>query len=142
MKRHAVGIVAGLIAGFFCVVLIEAIASVLYPPPEDLNLSDRDALRAFIADLPPSAFLIVLAAHALGSVVAGAVYTLIAGQNSYLGGLIVGGVLFCAGILNLLAVPHPFWFAAIDIFMYVPAVFVGCLLAGKFLALRAKEPAT
>ena len=39
-----------------------------------------------------------------------------------------------AGGLNLFMLPHPVWFAIVDLLLYVPLALLGCFLAGTVFA--------
>ena len=67
MGRQLIAIVVGLAGGGLAIMLIEALSSLCYPPPEGLTRDDKQALIQFIQGLPVGAFLFVLAAHAGGS---------------------------------------------------------------------------
>jgi hypothetical protein len=46
------------------------------------------------------------------------------------GAIIIGVLFFIGGIGNLMTVPHPTWFAVVDLIAYLPAAFIGNLVAG------------
>jgi hypothetical protein len=111
--------------------VIEGLSSRMYPPPPALNLRDSVAIRAWIKSLPIGAFLLVLAAYACGSLAGGAIATLVSGRRKLRVGLTVGLILTVAGVLNLLDVPHPAWFALVSTATYLPFAFVGSRLLIK-----------
>ena len=129
MREHILSVIGGAIAGVFGVVMVEAISSLLYPLPPGLDMNDREAMIAHQASLPAGAFAMVLAAHATGSFLGGAVCAFISRRKAYDRALIIGLLLMVAGILTLLAMPHPVWFALADVVVYVPFAFLGCFVA-------------
>ncbi|WP_166828837.1 hypothetical protein [Thalassoroseus pseudoceratinae] len=122
-KILAVGLGFG--AGFLVVGLAMFISSLIYPPPKDLDMQDREAMTSFVQSLPVGAFLVVLLGHASGALVGGFVCGLISNEVWQLGPLIVGVGFLLSGILNLRMVPHPTWFAALDLLLYLPAAWLG-----------------
>ncbi len=114
-----------MVAGIATVVLVEGISSRVYPPPPGLDMNDAAAMKEFVKGLPTGAFLFVLAAHAAGAFVAGAVCTLVAWQRWPVGSVIVGAVFLVVGITNLLMLPHPTWFIVVDVLVFIPAAFAG-----------------
>lgn len=136
MREHVLAVLGGVLAGVVGVTFVEALSSFLYPLPPGLNTNDRAAMSAHIAGLPAGAFAMVLAAHATGSFLGGAVCAFISRRKAYDKALIIGLLLMVAGILTLLAMPHPLWFALADVMLYVPFAFLGCYLAGSLMGAR------
>ena len=63
MIRNILAVVVGLIVGMIfnmCVVLLN---TTLYPMPEGVTFEDADGTAAYFAELPVTAFLIVIVAH-------------------------------------------------------------------------------
>ena len=123
------------------VAAIETISSVVYPPPPELDISDQAALAEYVAALPMGAFLLVLIAHAIGSFVAGGVCTLIAKSTWYLGAGLIGCLLTVAGIVNLVTIPHPTWFAVVDWMLYIPPALFRCFMVGRLLLIQPSRAA-
>ncbi|MCA8996520.1 MAG: hypothetical protein KDA80_06040 [Planctomycetaceae bacterium] len=137
MKKKIAAVLFGLVAGGGTVALVEGISSVLYPPPPGMNFHDPDAMKSFVATLPAGAFLLVLLAHACGAFVAGLVCSWFLRRRFVRGGVLLGSLFLMAGVANLLTIPHPVWFAVIDILVYLP-----CALAGTFVWNRESAAAT
>jgi len=136
MRDHILSVLGGAVAGVFGVMFVEAISAYLYPLPQDLDINDREAMSAHFASLPAGAFAMVLVAHATGSFLGGVVCALIARRKAYDKALIIGLLLMVAGILTLIAMPHPLWFALADVVLYVPFAFLGCFVAGIFITVN------
>ncbi|MBB6185381.1 hypothetical protein [Oleiagrimonas soli] len=101
---------AGIVSALVTVVVIEFVGHSLYPPPGNLDLSDHDAVAAFIRTLPPGAFGFALSAWAFGVFDGTLVATVIARGKSGFYALLVGGVVLLAALANLAVIPHPMWF--------------------------------
>ena len=66
MVRIIVGIVAGTVAAFAAVWLIDLGGHLIYPVPSDFALSDYEAICAYVRAMPPLALAIVAAAWFVG----------------------------------------------------------------------------
>lgn len=134
MGRKILGFIAGLIAGGVTVALIESLSSFLHPLPENFDPKDIEQMKAFVGSLPATAFIIVLLAHLLGSLIAGFVASLVVKEAWTIGAIILGVFFTCAGVANLVMIPHPVWFAVIDSIVYLPAAYLGSRLAATFFS--------
>ena len=108
------------------------LSQAMYPLPEGLNPNDFEALRAHVEanGMPTGALLIVLAAHAGGSLVSGFVCGLIAGRAWYAAAVALGVLWMCGGIAMLMMLPSPIWFTVADVLLYIPAALLGVKLGG------------
>lgn len=125
MGKRIFAAVVGLIAGFAVTGMIEATSGILYPLPPGFDMKDMEAFRAHVEGLPMGAFLLVLLAHALGSFIAGFACARVAGAPWPGGSVMMGGLLLAAGVVNLMAIPHPAWFAVADVLVYLPMAILG-----------------
>jgi len=128
MWRKALGVVGGIAAGMAVTTVAETIEGLLHPIPESVNPLNVESNRVYIARLPPGAFVLVLCGHALGSIAAGAVATLIARRTAVWPAIAAGVVLFFFGAINVLALPHPAWFIGPDLACYIPLAWLGARL--------------
>lgn len=117
--------------------LVQFGSQLMYPMPAELDPGDPEQLRQWVSTLPIGAFLFVLASHFAGTFAAGLACQLVARQPWPLGALIVGTFFTLGGILNLIAIPHPTWFAIVDLMLFFPAAWLGMRLG---LALGVKNP--
>ena len=125
MLRSIVALICGVIAGSIFNMAIVMLSWVMYPLPDGANTSDPATMKMYIQSLPAQAFLVVLAAHAGGALVGGLVAALIARKWQLVLGAIVGGFFLIGGIMNILSLPCPVWFAVADLVLYVPCGFLG-----------------
>jgi hypothetical protein len=128
MGKKILAALLGTAAATAVIFAIESLSHRLYPPPAGLNVREPAALKAFIATLPIGAFLMVLLAYALGSLVGGMVATLIAGRGTSRPALFVGGLLMLFGVMDLVVIPHPLWFVIVSLLIYVPCAWLGSRL--------------
>lgn len=121
-------VLAGILSGGLVISLVEMASP--HTPPAGMNVNDAEKLSEWIATLPVSAFLILLLAYFLGSAVGGWVANRLAAKSHYRPALIVGFGLFVAGIMNLIAIPHPLWFSILSSLIY----FAGAWIGGRMVA--------
>ena len=125
MGRKILAVVGGVILGGVVVFVVEWISSKVYPLPPGLDLNNREAMKAYVAALPIGALLFVLLAYVLGSLAGGWLAAKIARDSRLHLPLTVGGVLLFFGIINLVTIPHPLWFAMVSILVFLPAAYLG-----------------
>lgn len=123
--RALFAVLAGILAGGLAITLFEMASP--HEPPAGMNVNDPAKLGEWVGTLPMSAFAILLLAYFLGSAVGAWVANRIAGPTQYRPALLVGFGLFVAGIINLIAIPHPWWFSIISSLIY----FVGAWIGGR-----------
>jgi hypothetical protein len=125
MGRKILAVVAGVILAGLVVYGVQAIGHRVYPPPEGLNMKDMEAMKAYVATLPVGALLFVLVAYILGSFAGGWLAAKIARASQIPLALTVGGVQLLFGIMNLVVIPHPTWFAIATVLAFLPAAYLG-----------------
>ena len=105
--KSLISVLAGLVIGMPVVFSVEMIGRQLFPPPEGMDFSDRQAVADMIAGLPAGAFLCVLLAWTLGALVASGVAARLSRQArpAYIAAAIFLGL--CG--LNFYMFPHPLW---------------------------------
>lgn len=130
VMRSALGLVAGAAVGFVLIAGIQALNQFIYPPPAGLDFNDRAAVAEFIALAPPGALLVVLAGYAVGTFAGAWVAAKVAGRAAVGHALVVGGLFLAAGVANVVMLPHPGWFTAASLAVFVPAAWLGGRLAG------------
>ncbi|TWT56999.1 hypothetical protein KOR42_03560 [Thalassoglobus neptunius] len=142
MGRKLVGILGGLIVGFAWNMALVILSSFLFPLPPGVDLNDADAFAAYVETLPPTAFLIVLLAHAGGAFVGGYICELIVAQNWLAGPICIGTLTLLGGITNLMMISHPIWFAIADVILYLPAAIFGAIVASRTRGRKPEMPET
>ena len=115
MVRNAAAAVTGLIIAFVLIMLIEKLGHFIYPPPADLDFSDLEAIRPYIATLPFLALLFPMIAWVVATFAGTLVASKIGTAKPKLFGAIVGGLVLAATIANLVMIPHPVWFSVLSL---------------------------
>jgi len=131
MWKNILAVVAGVLTGMIVIGIVEAIGHMVYPLPEGLDPYNTDALKAYMADMPVGALLLVLLAWGSGSFIGGWATAMLASRSIRLFSIIVGVVLLAAGIYNMIMIPHPVWFMILGILIFIPAAYIGSLLVRK-----------
>lgn len=124
--------VAGVVVGMAVNMALVIINTKLYPMPEGTDMKDPQAMAQYVAGLPMPAFAMVLAAHGLGMLVGAALATWLAPDGSLIPALIVLALTVLGGVANLFMVPHPGWFATVDLLCYPLCAALGIAL-GRLL---------
>ena len=138
LLRSVLAVLLGWVVGSVAMMALHLLSGAIYGPAP--RMSDSAAFQEYIGNLPPSAFLFVLAAHAAGNLAGAWVAAKVAGRAPLVHGLVVGGVFLICGIVNLLQIPHPAWFGPADLAAYLPAAYLGARLAANGNG-RLREPA-
>lgn len=138
LLRYLLAGVTGVVVAMVVLVAVEALGHLAYPPPPGLDAADpatRQALQDYFSQLPPAAFLFVLAALVLGALAGACTAAWIARERPMLLALLVGALMLAAAIANMVMIPHPAWFVVLAV-LAVPAA----ALLGGLLGQRLRRP--
>ena len=61
MNRKISAVVLGVVTAVVLIIAIEALGHAVYPPPDDLDTSNIEALQAYVMNAPLAALLFVMA---------------------------------------------------------------------------------
>ncbi|HUD70774.1 MAG TPA: hypothetical protein VMQ62_02330 [Dongiaceae bacterium] len=129
--RTILALVAGAVTAFLVIACLEQVGSALHPPPPGLDMHDRAAMRAFIATLPWTAFVLVLIAWGLGVCLGGYLAGRLAPRAPVLHASAITMLVALAAVANLLAIPHPAWFWASALIVIAAAGHASRWLLGR-----------
>lgn len=121
--KAVLAVLAGILAGGLVIGLAEMVSP--YEPPVGTNINDAEKIGEWIKTLPASAFMFLLLSYFLGAAVGGWVANRLASTTHYRPALLVGFGLFVAGLLNVLAIPHPLWFSLVSSVIYFAGAWIG-----------------
>ncbi len=124
--RRIGAVVLGVILAVAIVQIAEWIVHEMYPPPPGYNMRDMNQVKKFVAGLPVTAMVLVLAGW-LVATVAGTFVASKIGRSVVLG-YIVGALLLCGGIANAFLIPQPVWFSAASFVIYIVMTIAGSRL--------------
>lgn len=112
MLRPVLAVLAGVVVGGVLIWVVENIGLYLFPPPPDIDMTDPESLRTMMQRAPLGALLSVLVGWTLGAFTA----SLTAIRISRLGvpwpGWVAAGIMVALSVVNMVMIPHPFWFMA------------------------------
>ena len=133
-----IGIIVGGLVSFFFERLGHENLSI-YKDVPDMN--EVEAFAAFISNLPISAFLILLFAHSIGTMIAGFIATLFAGETRPITATAVGAIMLCFAMINLISITsHPIWFKVAEVIIYIPSAILGFRILLKTKEILKQHP--
>jgi len=105
------------------------------------DMIEVEAFATFIANLPLSAWLMLLFAHATGTMIAGFIATLFSGETRPTTAISIGTIMLCLAIINLISITsHPVWFQIAEVIIYIPAAILGFRILLKTKAILKQYP--
>lgn len=124
--RGILAVLAGIIVGIAFNLALVSVGGALLPPPEGVDITDMESIRASLDQFGPQYFIFPLIAHAFGTLVGAAVAALIAPTRKLWFGLGIGLFFLIGGIANIMMVPSPTWFIIVDLIVaYIPMGWLG-----------------
>lgn len=131
ITKYVLPVVVGAMSGMVLITLGETYIETFYPLPAGTDKYDVNSLSQAMATMPDNAFGMLLVNYVVGSFLGGIIATLVGGREMVRPAVVVGIVLTLAGLYNLVYLPHPGWFAAINLFIYLPFAYLGYRLVRK-----------
>jgi len=117
------------VTAFVLIALVEKLGHILYPPPPDLDFSDMDAIRPYIASLPLWVLLFPIFAYFIGAFSGALVASYIGTARPMIFAAIIGLFVLAGTIANLIWIPHPLWFSVLAIVAVVGAAWLAMKIA-------------
>lgn len=128
--RTALAVVLGLAIGGAVNMGIILSGPLVIPPPDGVDMTTTEGLKAGIALLEPRHFIGPFLAHALGTFVGAFVAASIALTNRSVVAYAIGILFLAGGISASTMIPAPAWFIALDLIVaYIPMAWLGLQLA-------------
>ncbi len=131
--RNILAVVAGIIAGWIANMGIIMLSSSIIPPPEGVDPSNMESIKASMHLFEAKHFIMPFLAHAAGSFLGALVAATIAVSNKMRFAIGMGLFTMIGGVMAAFMIPAPSWFIALDLVVaYIPMA----LLAGKIASGR------
>lgn len=115
MLRKVVAIIFGVIVAVVLIMIVETIGHTLYTPPANLDITDMDAMTAYVDGLPIGALLFVMAAWVTGTFGGGLLACAIARERPTVYAFCIAGMVLLGTVFTLTQVHHPIWFSVTSI---------------------------
>ena len=132
--RNILAVLAGVMLGMIANMGIITISGSIIPPPDGIDPSDMESLKANMHLFEAKHFIMPFLAHAVGSFVGALVAALVATSHKMRFAMGLGVWTLIGGIMASFMIPAPTWFVVLDLGLaYVPTAFV----AGKLATTRA-----
>ena len=112
--RTVLATIIGLFVGFLLIATIEMCGHAIWPPPAGLDPADPESIKQYIDQIHVGNFILMALGHLIGALIGGLIGFYIA-KSERIPGFIVVGLVFLATVINLLLIPHPIWFMALDL---------------------------
>lgn len=124
--KNILAVIAGLIFGSVVNMGIIMISSSIIAPPEGVDVSNMESLKANMHLFEPRHFLFPFLAHAIGTFAGAFLCNIIAANRKMTLALIIGAFFFIGGLMNVFMLPSPIWFTVVDLGLaYIPMAWIG-----------------
>ena len=126
--RNILAVIFGIILGSSVNMGIVMISGSIIPPPEGVDVTNMESLKATIHLFEPRHFILPFLAHAFGTFSGAVLAAMIAATHKTKFALVIGIFFMVGGIANVFMLPSPAWFTVLDLAgAYIPMAW----LAGK-----------
>jgi len=130
--KNILAVIAGAVIGSLVNGGLILISSSVITPPEGADVTTIEGLKASIHLFEPRHFIFPFLAHALGTFAGAIIAVLIAATHKMKMAMIVGGLFFIGGFINVMMLPAPMWFNVTDLVLaYFPMGYLGWKITGK-----------
>ena len=132
--RNIIAIIAGIVFGGLVNGAIIMISGNIIPPPNGVDVTTQEGLKASMHLFEPKHFIFPFLAHAVGTFIGAYVAARIATKKILLA-LLIGFFFLFGGIWMIVILPSPIWFTLVDLAgAYLPvAYFAGKIAKGPKL---------
>ena len=126
--KNILAVIAGIGVGMVVNMGLIMISSSLIPPPEGIDNTTMEGLKAGMHLFEPKHFIMPFLAHALGTLAGAFVAAKLAASHHMKFAIGIGVFFLLGGLANIFMLPSPTWFTVLDLGVaYIPM----SLLAGK-----------
>lgn len=134
MIRKIFAVVLGVVTAVILIIAIETLSHAIYPTPDGMDVNNKEAVQAYVADAPVTALLLVMAAWLVAALAGGLLACFIARETPLVYAAIVGGLVLLGTIMNLISIPHPLWFSITSVLAIIATIFITGRLGSSFIA--------
>ena len=131
--KNILAVLTGIGVGSAVNMGIITISGSVIPPPDGVDNTTMEGLKAAMHLFEPKHFLMPFLAHALGTLAGAFLAALIAANHNMKFALGIGAFFMLGGIANVLMLPSPLWFTVLDLgAAYIPMGYVAGKLASRY----------
>ena len=127
-RTNVLPLFAGTVVAGLLIWATELLGLLLYPLPPGVNLEDPASYRAAMASLPSGALVLVLVGWILGTFAGSWMTARRSTRSPIRHGLAFGVLFLLSAVWNLLTLPHPTWFWALGLALFLPVSYLGARL--------------
>ena len=122
--RNVLAVVLGIVVGSLVNMALVTISPMVIPPPEGIDVSTSEGLKAGMHLFEPKHFVFPFLAHALGTFVGALVAAWIAASKKFTFAMVIAVFFFLGGLASIIMLPSPIWFTFVDlVFAYFPMAY-------------------
>lgn len=130
IARNTIAVILGVLAGSLVNMGLIMAGGQAIPAPGGVDVTNFEGLKASMHLFEPKHFLFPFLAHALGALAGGFAAAMLAATQRMKLAVAVSAVFLLGGIVNVLLLPAPIWFSALDLIAaYIPMGWLGGKLA-------------
>ncbi len=130
--KGILAVVGGIIVGSVVNMGLVMIGPNIIPPPEGVDMTTMEGLKAAMEQFEPRHFLFPWLAHALGTLAGAFVAAKFAPRYPRRYAMGIGFWFLLGGIANSMMLPEPAWYTVVDwVGAYLPMGWLGGRLAGS-----------
>jgi hypothetical protein len=137
--RKVSAVVFGVVVAVILIIAVEALGHAIYPPPDGLDISNKEAVQGYVMDAPVGALLFVMASWLVATLAGGLLACFIARETPLVYAAIVGGLVLVGTIINFLSIPHPPWFSITSVVVIIATIYLTSRLGSSFAASHAAD---
>lgn len=132
MLKNILVIIVAFIIGSAVNMGIIMLSPSIIPLPAGVDPTNAESISSHIDLFEFKHFIFPFLAHALGTFVAAFIAAKFSTNHHYRYAMIVGVIFLLMSIINLFMIPHPVWFAMVDLLMaYIPMANLGWQLSNQ-----------
>ncbi len=128
MVRSVLGVIGGVMAGFWVILGVIKLGNRFYPPPAFLDYEKPETIFEAIRTTPTGMLLFLVLAYAIGTFIGAGITARIAADAKVGHGMVVGGFFFFINFLQNVPMPYPLWFKFAGLAVFLPMAYLGAKL--------------
>ena len=130
--KNVLAVIAGIIIGSIINMGLIILGSSVIPVPEGVDAMDPESLKNSMHLFEGKHFIFPFLGHALGTLFGAFWAARIAANKNMMFALGIGAFFLIGGVVNVINLPAPTWFEALDLIVaYLPAAWLGGKLGMK-----------